>query len=112
MIDTSSSGHKGYDADAIRDEIASADIEAVIPATSNRREPIPHDKANYYKWRNQIRQVRRILPRFRRNRCSQIMDTLWPRALEGVRRYACIGMMLCLFFKQMVNEKIEQFGLA
>jgi IS5 family transposase len=36
---------KGYDADAIRDEIASAKVEAVIPSKSNRREPIPHDKA-------------------------------------------------------------------
>ncbi|MEI5681816.1 IS5 family transposase [Mesorhizobium sp. CCNWLW179-1] len=47
---------KGYDADAIREEIASADIEAVIPAKSNRRDPIPHDKAKY-KWRNQIERL-------------------------------------------------------
>ena len=42
---------KGYDADAIREEIASAKIEAVIPSKSNRRDQIPHDKAKY-KWRN------------------------------------------------------------
>ena len=36
---------KGYDADAIRDEIARTEVEAVIPSKSNRREPIPHDKA-------------------------------------------------------------------
>lgn len=30
---------KGYDADAIRDKLASANIEAVIPAKSNRRPP-------------------------------------------------------------------------
>lgn len=34
---------KGYDADAIREELANAEVEAVIPAKSNRRQPIPHD---------------------------------------------------------------------
>lgn len=43
---------KSYDADAIREEIASANIEAVIPAKGNKREPFPHDKAKY-KWHNQ-----------------------------------------------------------
>lgn len=38
---------KGYDADAIRNELASADIEAVIPAKSSRRNPVPHDRAKY-----------------------------------------------------------------
>lgn len=47
---------KGYDADAIREEIADADIEAVIPAKSNRREPVPHGKVKY-KWRNQIERL-------------------------------------------------------
>jgi IS5 family transposase len=30
---------KGYDADAIREELTKADVEAVIPAKSNRRGP-------------------------------------------------------------------------
>ncbi|MBK0024031.1 IS5 family transposase [Ochrobactrum sp. S46] len=47
---------KGYDDDAIREEIASDDIEAVISAKSNRRDPIPHDRAKY-KWRNQIERL-------------------------------------------------------
>ncbi len=34
---------KGYDADAIRQELFRADVEAVIPTKSNRRIPIPHD---------------------------------------------------------------------
>jgi hypothetical protein len=38
---------KGYDADAIREEISSANIEAVIPSKSNRRDLIPHDKVKY-----------------------------------------------------------------
>ncbi len=56
---------KGYDADAIRDEIASANIEAVIPTKSNRRQPIPHDKAKY-KWRNQIERLFNKLKNWRR----------------------------------------------
>jgi transposase len=56
---------KGYDADAIREEIADADIEAVIPAKSNRREPIPHDKVKY-KWRNQIERLFNRLKNWRR----------------------------------------------
>ncbi|WP_380784436.1 transposase [Sphingomonas sp. R86520] len=37
---------KGYDADAIRQELARADVEAVIPTKSNRRIPIPHVARN------------------------------------------------------------------
>ncbi|WP_245442522.1 transposase [Mesorhizobium hawassense] len=33
---------KGYDADAIREELAKAEIEAVIPAKRNRKDPAPH----------------------------------------------------------------------
>ena len=38
---------KGYDADAIRAEIAVAGVEAAIPAKSNRRIRIPHDRMKY-----------------------------------------------------------------
>lgn len=34
---------RGYRANAIREEIAAAGVEAVIPAKSNRRNPGPHD---------------------------------------------------------------------
>jgi len=47
---------KGYDADAIRHELANADIEAVIPAKSNRRNPAPHDQVKY-RWRNRIERL-------------------------------------------------------
>ena len=56
---------KGYDADAIREEISSANIEAVIPSKSNRRDPIPHDKTKY-KWRNQIERLFNKLKNWRR----------------------------------------------
>lgn len=44
---------KGYDADAIRAQLAAAGVEAVIPAKTNRRTPIPHDRAKY-RWRNLV----------------------------------------------------------
>ena len=56
---------KGYDADAIRDELASAGIEAVIPAKSNRRNPVPHDRAKY-RWRRQIERLFNKLKNWRR----------------------------------------------
>ena len=37
---------KGYDTDAILKELANAEVEAVIPAESNGREPIPNDREN------------------------------------------------------------------
>ncbi len=47
---------RGYDADAIREEIEVAGVEAVIPAKVNRRNPAPHDCAKY-KWRNLIERL-------------------------------------------------------
>lgn len=46
----------GYDADAIRAEIVAAGVEAVIPAKSNRRIPIPHDRVKYG-WRNLVERL-------------------------------------------------------
>src|SRR3546814_13038400 len=56
---------KGYDADAIRDTRAKADVEAVIPAKSNRRTPIPHDRAKY-RWRNLTERLFSKLKNWRR----------------------------------------------
>ena len=47
---------KGYDADAIRAEIAAAGVEAVIPVKSNRRIPIRHDREKY-RWRNLVERL-------------------------------------------------------
>ena len=44
---------KGYDADAIRADLARRQIQAVIPGRSNRRIKIQHDRA-LYKERNHI----------------------------------------------------------
>ena len=56
---------KGYDADAIRDDLARADVEAVIPAKNNRRTPIPHDRQKY-RWRNLIERLFSRLKNWRR----------------------------------------------
>lgn len=47
---------KGYDADAIRADLASRNIQAVIPGRSNRRVKIDHDPA-LYKQRNGIERM-------------------------------------------------------
>lgn len=44
---------KGYDADAIRADLAGRNIEAVIPGRSNRRVKIDYDRT-LYKQRNLI----------------------------------------------------------
>lgn len=56
---------KGYDADAVREEIADADIEAVIPAKSKPARAHPADKVKY-KWRNQIERLFNRLKNWRR----------------------------------------------
>jgi transposase len=47
---------KGYDADAIRADLAERNIAAVIPGRSNRRVKIEHDRA-LYKQRNRIERM-------------------------------------------------------
>jgi transposase len=56
---------KGYDAHAIRDELAKAEGEAVIPAKSNRRNPTPHDRQKY-KLRNLVERLFNKLMNWRR----------------------------------------------
>jgi transposase len=56
---------KGYDADAIRQELADAEIEAVIPAKRNRRTPAPHNWVKY-RWRNRIERLFSKLKNWRR----------------------------------------------
>lgn len=56
---------KGYDADTICAGLAAAKVEAVIPAKSNRRIPIPHDGAKY-RWRNLVERMFSKLKNWRR----------------------------------------------
>ena len=54
---------RGYDADAIREELAEA--KAVIPAKANRRDPMPHDRVKY-RWRARIERLFNKLKNWRR----------------------------------------------
>ncbi len=67
---------KGYDADAIRQELADAEIEAVIPAKRKRRNPAPHDRVKY-RWRNRIERLFSKLKNWRRiaNRYDKTADS-------------------------------------
>lgn len=56
---------RGYDADAIREEIANAGIEAVIPARKGRRHPAIHDRQKY-KLRNLVERLFNKLKNWRR----------------------------------------------
>jgi transposase len=91
---------KGYDADAIREELAQAEIEAVIPAKRNPQEPraarhreiqvAQSDRAPLQQAqelaprRHPLRQDRPVLPRLRRHRRSQALATLCPRSLGNL----------------------------
>ncbi len=57
--------NRGYDADAIREEIEAAGVEAVIPAKAGRRNPAPHDRTKY-KWQNLIERPFKKLKNWRR----------------------------------------------
>ncbi len=48
--------YKGYDADAIRSDLAKRQIEPVIPGRSSRRVKIEHDRV-LYKQRNRIERM-------------------------------------------------------
>ena len=59
--------NKWYDADALREELENAEVEIVILAKSNRREPIPQDQ----KFQHRLRQ----------RRGNSAIDTVCPRNL-------------------------------
>jgi len=56
---------RGYDADAIREEIAFHGIQAVIPAKRGRRNPAAHDR-DKYRLRSRIEQLFNNLKNWRR----------------------------------------------
>ncbi len=58
-------GDKGYDSDAIRDELVKAEAGAVIPTKSNRKSPVPHDREKY-RWRNLVERLFNKLKNWRR----------------------------------------------
>ncbi|MES3043992.1 transposase [Sphingomonas faeni] len=56
---------KGYDADAIRQDLFKVDVEAVSPTKDNCRIPIPHDREKY-RWRNLVERLFSKLKNWRR----------------------------------------------
>ena len=61
---------KAYDSDAIRRTLADREVEAVIPARSNRSEKMPHDPEKYRlrekveRFFNKLKHFRRIATRY------------------------------------------------
>lgn len=84
---------KGYDSDAIREEIAKAGVEAVIPAKSNRRAPIPHDREKY-RWRNLVERLFNKLKNWRR------IATRYDKTKESYLGFVALASMLRRFEKQ------------
>lgn len=58
-------GGRRLDADGIREEIARARVEVVVPAIGNRRTPIPNDRVQY-RWRSLIERLISKLNNWRR----------------------------------------------
>jgi transposase len=56
---------EGYDADALCTELAKAEIETVIPAKNDRRDPLPHDREKH-RWRNLVERLFNKLKNWRR----------------------------------------------
>ncbi len=61
---------KGYDSDALVEQIESQHAEAVIPPRSNRNKPRAYDRHRYHarnlveRWFNRMKQFRRIATRY------------------------------------------------
>jgi len=58
-------GDKGYDSNAIRDQLSGIGCEAVIPSKANRVEALPHDE-HLYKSRNEVECTFNLLKHARR----------------------------------------------
>ena len=80
---------RGYDADAIRAEIAAAGVEAVIPAKSNRRIPIPHNREKY-RWRNLVERLFSKLKNWRR------IATRYDKTRESYLGFVALASILSL----------------
>jgi transposase len=77
-------GDKGYDANAIRDDLEERGIEPVIPPKSNRKEPIEYDR-EAYKRRNLIERCVNALKQCRR------IATRYEKTARAFLSMLCIG---------------------
>lgn len=78
---------KGYDSDAVRDTLTSMDVEAVIPARRNRRNPAAYDRLKY-RWRNQIERLFNKLKNWRR------VATRYDKTAESYIGFVCLASVL------------------
>ena len=81
---------KCYDADHLREAVRKCEAEPVIPSKSNRRAPLPYDKA-LYKERNLVERFFNKLKQFRR------VATRYDKLLANYRGFvllAAIAIML------------------
>lgn len=77
-------GDKGYDANAIRDDLDERGIEPVIPPKTNRKEPIEYDR-DAYKRRNLIERCVNALKQCRR------IATRYEKTARAFLSILCIG---------------------
>jgi transposase len=77
-------GDKGYDADAIRDDLKERGIEPVIPPKANRKEAIQYDR-EAYKRRNLIERCVNALKQCRR------IATRYEKTARAFLSMLCIG---------------------
>ncbi|WP_338014316.1 IS5 family transposase [Sphingomonas cavernae] len=81
---------KGYDTNAIRADLASRSIQAVIPARSNRRERIEHDR-QLYRQRNGIE---RMFGKLKINRAVATRYDQTPSSFLGMVHLAAIRLWI------------------
>ena len=74
---------KGYDADAIREELLFHGIEPVIPSKKDRKQPIPYDRVKY-KQRNLIERFFNKLKHWRR------IATRYDKTAESFLGFICL----------------------
>lgn len=79
---------RGYDADHLRKRLAEHQVEAVIPTTTSRKQPIPYDVAAY-RQRNTVERLWARLKDFRR--IATRYDKLAANFLSGVLIAATIA---------------------
>lgn len=113
---------RGYDADAIREEIEAAGGEAVIPTKVNPRNRARHDRAKY-KWGNLIERLfnkrknwRRIATRYDKTKESYLgfshspqTNPEYPLATKASYAFHCLGLAGTFFKNHGYCSQKESF---
>jgi transposase len=82
---------RGYDADHLRRLLTERNVEAVIPTTTSRRQPIPYDVVAYRR-RNTVERLWARLKDFRR--VATRYDKLAANFLAGVQIAAIVAFWI------------------